>query len=196
MCFLFACSQPTNFRAAPTCYGRGTSCLQPLFPRRRRLLRLSAFIDFKSLYLCRDLASLTDSLQRPEAAGPRQNVHPETLPTPSLKTAARPNRLSAAKPLPTGNHLQDEIQALKHDYLSRGGKDSSLLEAIAALERQVLEPPIRAMAGVGGGKPNDAHVAGARAVQAVYSNQWPGASADLGMHSGGVPSSNMYLKIR
>ena len=44
----------------------------------------------------------------------------------------------------------DEIQLLKHDYMSRGGKDSALLEAITALERQAVLPQARAW---GGGAP-------------------------------------------
>ena len=87
-----------------------------------------------------------------------------------------------AKPASTGNALQDEIQSLKFDYVSRGGKDSAMLEAISALERQALVPQARAW---GGGRMLDpAHIAGARAVQGVYSSQWPGVPAGAGMYGG------------
>lgn len=95
----------------------------------------------------------------------------------------------AVRPEPTGNALLDEIQQLKYDYMSRGGKDSSLLEAILALERQTFIPQSRAWAGAGG-LHDVAHISGANAVQAVYSNQWSGVPSALGgpgMLGGGAP---------
>ena len=91
--------------------------------------------------------------------------------------AARDSVSTIAKPAPrsTGNALLDEVQLLKHDYMSRGGKDSALLEAILALERQAALPQARAW---GGGMQDAAQMAAARAVQAVYSNQWAGPSGN------------------
>ena len=82
--------------------------------------------------------------------------------------------IQGGMPARTGNAMIDEINALKHDYVSRGGSDSSLLEAIAALERQVLVPSHGRIGGNGGFQ-DAAQMAGSRAVHAVYSNQWPGA---------------------
>jgi len=137
------------------------------------------------------LASFTKPAQKQDgdtAAGPRHFADAEKL---SAWTAGATRQIEQppAKPAPTGNHLQDEIQALKHDYLSRGGKDSSLLEAIAALERHALQPPVRAAGGMSG-MPHVAHMAGARAVEAVYSNQWSVAPVDMS----GMPMSNMYSR--
>jgi hypothetical protein len=142
-------------------------------------------------YCCRDLAQ-TFGQQQPfveadqvfeapaSAAAPPHSTLPRQLAiqmparAPGLgAAAARDSVLTTAKPAPrsTGNALLDEVQLLKHDYMSRGGKDSALLEAILALERQAVLPQARAW---GGGMQDAAQMAGARAVQAVYSNQWAG----------------------
>ena len=105
-------------------------------------------------------------------------------------------RMQPPKPAPTGNALLDEIQSLKHDYMSRGGKDSALLEAISALERQTLIPQARSWAG-GGGMQDVAHMAGASAVQAVYSQEWNGRGGGPGMFGGPLgghtPMANMQF---
>ena len=90
-------------------------------------------------------------------------------------------------PARTDNELLNEIQSLKYDYLSRGGKDSALLEAISALERQALIPPRRL-----GGMQTAAHIGGSQAVQAVYSQQASAPPNSLGVYGGDGMLNNMH----